>query len=180
MESFFFLKGRQETGSGLFIHFVFHNLRGKYSCFHYWDRLFILFDRTQQNVKFPFAPPPHPSSLSLSPHHRKPAGAEPTPKSRISLPAPNADHIGGFRLAVATFAGIESKFGLHLPRFRVHAAPHVWSKRIHFSCTGTNAHMNLFLLVENIKPSADELEIMFYVIVSANYNFKVQRRWDDV
>ncbi|XP_058609137.1 electrogenic aspartate/glutamate antiporter SLC25A13, mitochondrial isoform X2 [Onychostoma macrolepis] len=56
---------------------------------------------------------------------QKPAGAEPTPKSRISLPAPNADHIGGFRLAVATFAGIESKFGLHLPRFRVYAAPHV-------------------------------------------------------
>uniref|UniRef100_A0A8C1NU93 Solute carrier family 25 member 13 n=1 Tax=Cyprinus carpio TaxID=7962 RepID=A0A8C1NU93_CYPCA len=49
---------------------------------------------------------------------QKPAGAEPTPKSRISLPAPNPDHIGGFRLAVATFAGIESKFGLHLPRFR--------------------------------------------------------------
>ncbi|XP_016398425.1 calcium-binding mitochondrial carrier protein Aralar2-like [Sinocyclocheilus rhinocerous] len=83
------------------------------------DRLFILSDRTQQNVKFP-----HPSSLSLSPHHRKPAGAEPTPKSRISLPAPNPDHIGGFRLAVATFAGIESKFGLHLPRFRAPAAPH--------------------------------------------------------
>uniref|UniRef100_A0A8C1ZDR3 Solute carrier family 25 member 13 n=1 Tax=Cyprinus carpio TaxID=7962 RepID=A0A8C1ZDR3_CYPCA len=49
---------------------------------------------------------------------QKPAGAEPIPKSRISLPAPNPDHIGGFRLAVATFAGIESKFGLHLPRFR--------------------------------------------------------------
>ncbi len=46
---------------------MFHKLRGKYSCFHYWDRLFILFDRTQQNVKFPFAPPSHPSfSLPLS------------------------------------------------------------------------------------------------------------------
>ncbi|XP_039536636.1 calcium-binding mitochondrial carrier protein Aralar2 isoform X1 [Pimephales promelas] len=55
---------------------------------------------------------------------QKPAGAEPTPKSRISLPAPNPDHIGGFRLAVATFAGIESKFGLHLPRFQASAAPH--------------------------------------------------------
>ncbi|TKS88559.1 Calcium-binding mitochondrial carrier protein [Collichthys lucidus] len=53
---------------------------------------------------------------------RKPAGSEPTPKSRISLPAPNPDHIGGFRLAVATFAGIESKFGLHLPRYTVAAA----------------------------------------------------------
>ncbi|XP_026087371.1 calcium-binding mitochondrial carrier protein Aralar2 isoform X2 [Carassius auratus] len=56
---------------------------------------------------------------------QKPAGTEPTPKSRISLPAPNPDHIGGFRLAVATFAGIESKFGLHLPRFGAPAAPHV-------------------------------------------------------
>ncbi|KAJ8403094.1 hypothetical protein AAFF_G00360100 [Aldrovandia affinis] len=50
---------------------------------------------------------------------QKPPGVDPTPKSRISLPAPNPDHIGGFSLAVATFAGIESKFGLHLPRFRV-------------------------------------------------------------
>ncbi|XP_049890989.1 electrogenic aspartate/glutamate antiporter SLC25A13, mitochondrial isoform X1 [Epinephelus moara] len=53
---------------------------------------------------------------------QKPAGSEPTPKSRISLPAPNPDHIGGFRLAVATFAGIENKFGLHLPRYTVVAA----------------------------------------------------------
>uniref|UniRef100_A0A669CQA8 Solute carrier family 25 member 13 n=1 Tax=Oreochromis niloticus TaxID=8128 RepID=A0A669CQA8_ORENI len=53
---------------------------------------------------------------------QKPAGSEPTPKSRISLPAPNPDHIGGFRLAVATFAGIESKFGLHLPRYTVPTA----------------------------------------------------------
>lgn len=47
----------------------------------------------------------------------KPAGAEPLPKSRITLPAANPDHIGGYKLAVATFAGIESKFGLYLPRF---------------------------------------------------------------
>ncbi|KAL7829555.1 hypothetical protein AOLI_G00304400 [Acnodon oligacanthus] len=53
----------------------------------------------------------------------KPSGSEPPPKSRISLPAPNPDHIGGYRLAVATFAGIESKFGLHLPRFQVTATP---------------------------------------------------------
>uniref|UniRef100_A0A8C1U9D5 Solute carrier family 25 member 13 n=1 Tax=Cyprinus carpio TaxID=7962 RepID=A0A8C1U9D5_CYPCA len=56
---------------------------------------------------------------------QKPPGTEPTPKSRISLPAPNPDHIGGFRLAVATFAGIESKFGLHLPRFQAPAAQNV-------------------------------------------------------
>uniref|UniRef100_A0A3Q3R9M4 Uncharacterized protein n=1 Tax=Monopterus albus TaxID=43700 RepID=A0A3Q3R9M4_MONAL len=36
----------------------------------------------------------------------KPAGSEPTPKSRISLPAPNPNRIGGFRLAMAMFTGI--------------------------------------------------------------------------
>ncbi|XP_026883357.2 calcium-binding mitochondrial carrier protein Aralar1 [Electrophorus electricus] len=49
----------------------------------------------------------------------RPAGSEPTPKSRISeLPPLSKDHIGGYRLAAATFAGMESKFGLHLPKFR--------------------------------------------------------------
>ncbi|XP_060732508.1 electrogenic aspartate/glutamate antiporter SLC25A12, mitochondrial-like [Tachysurus vachellii] len=49
----------------------------------------------------------------------RPAGSEPTPKSRISeLPPLNAEHIGGYRLAAATFAGVESKFGLHLPKFK--------------------------------------------------------------
>ncbi|XP_065696909.1 electrogenic aspartate/glutamate antiporter SLC25A12, mitochondrial [Patagioenas fasciata] len=49
----------------------------------------------------------------------KPPGSEPTPKSRISdLPPANPDHIGGYRLATATFAGIENKFGLYLPKFR--------------------------------------------------------------
>uniref|UniRef100_A0A8C7H324 Solute carrier family 25 member 13 n=1 Tax=Oncorhynchus kisutch TaxID=8019 RepID=A0A8C7H324_ONCKI len=52
---------------------------------------------------------------------QKPSGSEPTPKSRISMPAPSPDHIGGFRLAMATFAGIESKFGLHLPRYNIHS-----------------------------------------------------------
>lgn len=31
----------------------------------------------------------------------------------------NPDHIGGYRLAGATFAGIESKFGLLLPKFEL-------------------------------------------------------------
>ncbi|XP_030881037.1 calcium-binding mitochondrial carrier protein Aralar2 [Leptonychotes weddellii] len=48
----------------------------------------------------------------------KPMGSEPVPKSRIILPAPNPDHVGGYRLAVATFAGIENKFGLYLPLFK--------------------------------------------------------------
>ncbi|KAM7096447.1 electrogenic aspartate/glutamate antiporter SLC25A12, mitochondrial isoform 2-T3 [Ciconia maguari] len=49
----------------------------------------------------------------------KPAGSEPMPKTRISdLPPVNPEHIGGYRLATATFAGIENKFGLYLPKFR--------------------------------------------------------------
>ncbi|KAF4019941.1 hypothetical protein G4228_011823 [Cervus hanglu yarkandensis] len=52
----------------------------------------------------------------------KPMGSEPVPKSRITLPAPNPDHVGGYRLAVATFAGIENKFGLYLPLFKPSAS----------------------------------------------------------
>ncbi|KAI5107195.1 calcium-binding mitochondrial carrier protein Aralar1 [Silurus meridionalis] len=49
----------------------------------------------------------------------RPTGSDPTPKSRISeLPPLSAEHIGGYRLAAATFAGVESKFGLHLPKFK--------------------------------------------------------------
>ncbi|XP_055327973.1 calcium-binding mitochondrial carrier protein Aralar1-like isoform X2 [Paramacrobiotus metropolitanus] len=35
----------------------------------------------------------------------------------------NPDHIGGYNLALATFAGVESKFGLFLPRFRTEIVP---------------------------------------------------------
>ncbi|XP_055468893.1 electrogenic aspartate/glutamate antiporter SLC25A13, mitochondrial [Psammomys obesus] len=52
----------------------------------------------------------------------KPVGSEPVPKSRITLPAPNPDHVGGYKLAVATFAGIENKFGLYLPLFKPSAS----------------------------------------------------------
>uniref|UniRef100_A0A8C9U4S0 Solute carrier family 25 member 12 n=1 Tax=Scleropages formosus TaxID=113540 RepID=A0A8C9U4S0_SCLFO len=49
----------------------------------------------------------------------RPTGSEPTPKSRISeLPPASPDHVGGYRLAAATFAGVENKFGLHLPKFK--------------------------------------------------------------
>ncbi|MEQ2254961.1 hypothetical protein ILYODFUR_008973, partial [Ilyodon furcidens] len=49
----------------------------------------------------------------------RPAGSKPTPKSRISeLPPINAEHVGGYSLAAATFAGVENKFGLHLPKFK--------------------------------------------------------------
>ncbi|TNM97825.1 hypothetical protein fugu_014071 [Takifugu bimaculatus] len=49
----------------------------------------------------------------------RPTGSQPTPMSHISeLPPINSDHIGGYRLAAATFAGVENKFGLHLPKFK--------------------------------------------------------------
>lgn len=55
----------------------------------------------------------------LFPICSRPTGSEPTPKSRISeLPPINSDHLGGYRLAAATFAGVENKFGLHLPKFK--------------------------------------------------------------
>ncbi|KAJ6660737.1 hypothetical protein lerEdw1_017363 [Lerista edwardsae] len=59
----------------------------------------------------------------------KPSGSEPPPKSRISdLPPVNPDHIGGYRLATATFAGIENKFGLSLPKFRSAGGPSLQPK----------------------------------------------------
>ncbi|MBN3326407.1 CMC1 protein, partial [Atractosteus spatula] len=49
----------------------------------------------------------------------RPVGSEPTPKSRIQeLPPVSPDHVGGYKLAAATFAGIENKFGLYLPKFK--------------------------------------------------------------
>ena len=30
----------------------------------------------------------------------------------------NPDHLGGYTLAASTFAGVERKFGLQLPKFR--------------------------------------------------------------
>lgn len=60
-----------------------------------------------------------PELTLLFPVHSKPSGSDPTPKSRIAdLPPANPDHIGGYRLATATFAGIENKFGLYLPKFK--------------------------------------------------------------
>lgn len=49
-----------------------------------------------------------------------PPGSVPTPKTTIrkDFPSVTEDHVGGYHLAVATFAGVERKFGLHLPKFR--------------------------------------------------------------
>ncbi|CAL9690253.1 unnamed protein product [Knipowitschia caucasica] len=53
----------------------------------------------------------------------RPSGSEPTLKpSAHDLPSVKADHVGGYSLAAATFAGIERKFGLHLPKFKPSAA----------------------------------------------------------
>ncbi|XP_072019919.1 electrogenic aspartate/glutamate antiporter SLC25A13, mitochondrial-like [Amphiura filiformis] len=52
---------------------------------------------------------------------RRPEGSQVATHERsytVDLPPINPDHIGGLRLAVATFAGVESKFGLFLPKFR--------------------------------------------------------------
>ncbi|XP_068427865.1 calcium-binding mitochondrial carrier protein Aralar1 [Clinocottus analis] len=49
----------------------------------------------------------------------RPAGSGPTPKPTIEdHPSVTADHVGGYHLAAATFAGVERKFGLHLPKFK--------------------------------------------------------------
>uniref|UniRef100_A0A674PAE7 Solute carrier family 25 member 12 n=1 Tax=Takifugu rubripes TaxID=31033 RepID=A0A674PAE7_TAKRU len=48
----------------------------------------------------------------------RPAGSVPKPKPTMDLPSVTADHVGGYRLAAATFAGVERKFGLHLPKFK--------------------------------------------------------------
>ncbi|XP_071826693.1 electrogenic aspartate/glutamate antiporter SLC25A13, mitochondrial-like isoform X1 [Apostichopus japonicus] len=50
---------------------------------------------------------------------KRPEGSEVVlPTHPADLPPINPDHIGGLRLAVATFAGVETKFGLFLPKFR--------------------------------------------------------------
>lgn len=57
-------------------------------------------------------------------YYRRPSGSEHTiPTSNVSalndLKPSNADHIGGYRVALPIIEGIESKFGLSFPRFRV-------------------------------------------------------------
>ncbi|KIH62941.1 Calcium-binding carrier protein Aralar1 domain protein [Ancylostoma duodenale] len=48
----------------------------------------------------------------------RPTGSESsTTKKILDETSLNPDHVGGYRLAAATFSGIEHKFGLFLPRF---------------------------------------------------------------
>ncbi|ELU00422.1 hypothetical protein CAPTEDRAFT_169511 [Capitella teleta] len=48
---------------------------------------------------------------------RKPDGSDISAHPDDHLPG-NPDHIGGYRLAIPTFEGVETKFGLCLPKFR--------------------------------------------------------------
>ncbi|GBN79567.1 hypothetical protein AVEN_255056-1, partial [Araneus ventricosus] len=49
----------------------------------------------------------------------RPAGsATKVPVHSGDIRSTNPDHIGGYRLANATFSGMETKFGLVLPKFR--------------------------------------------------------------
>ncbi|BFZ22432.1 hypothetical protein BsWGS_25470 [Bradybaena similaris] len=48
----------------------------------------------------------------------RPEGSEAKSVKLEEILSRNPDHIGGYRMALATFDGIESKFGLMLPKFR--------------------------------------------------------------
>ncbi|CAG5126261.1 unnamed protein product [Candidula unifasciata] len=51
----------------------------------------------------------------------RPEGSEAKSVKLGEILSRNPDHIGGYRMALATFDGIESKFGLMLPKFRASA-----------------------------------------------------------
>lgn len=48
---------------------------------------------------------------------RRPTGSEPMASSVDKLMSLNPDHVGGYKMGLATFKGVESKFGLFLPKF---------------------------------------------------------------
>lgn len=50
---------------------------------------------------------------------RRPTGSETVVAGKaLETRSTNPDHVGGYQLALATFTGIESKFGLYFPKFR--------------------------------------------------------------
>ncbi|KAI6238492.1 hypothetical protein M3Y99_00688200 [Aphelenchoides fujianensis] len=52
----------------------------------------------------------------------RPAGSEvSTPQTVVDQASENPDHVGGYKLAAANFSGIEHKFALFLPRFKMGA-----------------------------------------------------------
>ncbi|XP_022645155.1 calcium-binding mitochondrial carrier protein Aralar1-like isoform X2 [Varroa jacobsoni] len=48
---------------------------------------------------------------------RRPTGSETSPAPMEKLMSHNPDHIGGYKMGLATFRGVETKFGLFLPKF---------------------------------------------------------------
>ncbi len=59
-------------------------------------------------------------------YYRRPEGSV-SKHEMLDLPPINPDHIGGYKLALATFEGMETKFGLCLPKFRkMSAAGSTW------------------------------------------------------
>jgi solute carrier family 25 aspartate/glutamate transporter 12/13 len=53
---------------------------------------------------------------------RRPSGSElnvPSTGVADEMKSTHPDHIGGYQVALPIFAGIESKFGLCLPKFQV-------------------------------------------------------------
>lgn len=54
--------------------------------------------------------------------NRRPTGSQvKVPVQAGEIKSHNPDHIGGYRIALATFSGMETKFGLVLPRYNVSA-----------------------------------------------------------
>uniref|UniRef100_A0A915ALK9 EF-hand domain-containing protein n=2 Tax=Parascaris univalens TaxID=6257 RepID=A0A915ALK9_PARUN len=51
----------------------------------------------------------------------RPIGSEVSVQAAADVSSSNPEHIGGYRLAAATFSGIENKFGLCMPRFELSA-----------------------------------------------------------
>ena len=64
-------------------------------------------------------------NLGMSFSSSKPIGSVHKPKTIhvADLPPINPDHVGGMKVAAATYAGIEHKFGLKLPRFKASEVP---------------------------------------------------------
>lgn len=91
--------------------------------------LSILEDREYNNSCFKFTP--NGGSLLYS-HlqdtaliYRRPTGSElkvPSMGAADEIKSTNPDHIGGYEVALPIFTGIETKFGLCLPRFQATVA----------------------------------------------------------
>lgn len=52
---------------------------------------------------------------------RRPTGSESVVTTKDEIKSSNPNHIGGYQMALSTFAGIESKFGLYFPKFKVNS-----------------------------------------------------------